>query len=151
MAPFLSIGLYLAALLGGVAFVLQQTVNAGLRGALGSPFWAGLTNFVVGAVALAALLAAMREPVPSLDAASRAPWYAWTGGLLGVLYIVGTILLVPRLGAATVVGLFIVGQILCALVFDQFGLLGVPVREVGAGRLLGAALMIVGVGLVSAF
>lgn len=151
MAPFLSIGLYLVALLGGVAFVLQQTVNAGLKGALGSPFWAGLTNFLVGAVALGALLVALREPVPSLDSAARAPWYAWTGGLLGVLYIVGTILLVPRLGAATVVGLFVVGQILCALVFDQFGLLGVPVREVGVARLVGAALMIVGVGLVSAF
>lgn len=151
MAPFLSLGLYLVALLGGGAFVLQQTVNASLRSAIGSPFWAGLTNFVVGAVALSALLLAVREPIPSLQIAARAPWYAWAGGLLGALYIVGTILLFPRLGAATVVGLFIVGQILSSLAFDQFGLLGVPVREVGIARLLGAVLMIVGVGLVCAF
>ncbi len=151
MAPFGIIGLYCAAVFGGFAFVLQQTVNAGLKGALGSPYWAGLTNFAVGGMAMALLLAAMREPVPSLQAVSRAPWYAWTGGLLGLLYIVGTILLIPRLGAATVVGLFIVGQVLTSLAFDHFGVLGLPVREVGAVRLAGAGLMIVGVWLVSRF
>ncbi|GEP01126.1 DMT family transporter [Methylobacterium haplocladii] len=151
MAHVLSLGLYLVALLGGVAFVLQQTVNASLRGTLGTPFWAAFTNFAVGAIALGALLLALREPIPSLQTVSRVPWYGWLGGLLGALYIVGSILLVPRLGAATFVGLFIVGQILSSLAFDQFGLLGVPVREVGAARLLGAGLMVVGVGLVCAF
>ncbi len=152
VAPFAVIGLSIASLLGGLVFVLQQTVNASLRGALGAPFWAGLTNFVVGAVALAMLLAALREPVPSLQTVAKAPWYAWTGGLLGVLYIVGTILLIPRLGAATVIGLFIVGQILTSLAVDHFGLLGLlglPVRELGLGRIAGAVLMILGVWLIS--
>jgi bacterial/archaeal transporter family-2 protein len=151
LAPFVAIGLHLAALLGGAAFVLQQVANANLRGALGSPFWAGLTNFIAGGLALSLVLIAIREPIPSVQVMAKAPWFAWIGGCLGALYICGIILLLPKLGAATVVALFMVGQVLTSLTFDHFGLLGAPVREVGLLRMLGAALMIAGVGLICAF
>ncbi|GEP10237.1 DMT family transporter [Methylobacterium gnaphalii] len=151
MAPIVAIGLHLVALLGGAAFVLQQAANANLRGALGSPFWAGLTNFLAGGLALSLVLIAIREPIPSLQVVTRAPWFAWFGGCLGALYIIGIILLLPRLGAATVVALFMVGQILTSLAFDHFGLLGAPIREVGLPRLIGASLMVAGVGLICVF
>jgi len=145
------IGLYLAAALAGLGFVVQQAVNASLRGALDSPFWAALANFAVGTVAMLAVLLALREPVPSLQAIARAPWYAWTGGLLGVVYIAGSIVLIPRIGAATVVALIVVGQLLGSLAFDHFGLLGVPVHEINGLRGLGAGLLIAGVVLICLF
>lgn len=151
MAQFGTIGLYAGGLLLGLAFVLQQTVNASLRDALSSPYFAGLINFLVGGAAMVAILLALREPVPSAQALARAPWYAWTGGLLGLVYVVGTILLIPKLGAASVIGLFVVGQILAALAFDHFGVLGLPVREFGLARLGGAGLMVAGVVLISRF
>lgn len=147
----LQIGLYGAAALAGVAFVVQQAVNAGLRGAIGSGLWAGFVNFTVGGLAIGLLALTLREPLPSLDAAARAPWYAWTGGLLGVLYIVGTILLIPRIGAAAVVALLIVGQMLMSLALDHFGALGVPVHEVNLPRLGGALLLLAGVALICLF
>ncbi|MEH3118263.1 MAG: DMT family transporter [Methylorubrum populi] len=145
------IGLYGAAALAGTAFVVQQAINAGLKGALGSGLWAGFVNFAVGGLAIGLLALALREPLPSLDAAARAPWYAWTGGLLGALYVVGTIFLIPRLGAAAVVALLIVGQMLMSLALDHFGGLGVPVHEASLPRLGGALLLIVGVVLICAF
>ena len=151
MAFVSQIGLYLAAALAGLGFVVQQAVNASLRGALDSPFWAALANFAVGTVAMLAVLLALREPVPSLQAIARAPWYAWTGGLLGVIYIAGSIVLIPRIGAATVVALIVVGQLLGSLAFDHFGLLGVPVHEIGLPRILGAGLLIAGVVLICLF
>ena len=147
----LQIGFYGAAALAGVAFVVQQAVNAGLRGAIGSGLWAGFANFTVGGLAIGLLALTLREPLPSLDAPARAPRYAWTGGLLGVLYIVGTIFLIPRIGAAAVVALLIVGQMLMSLAFDHFGALGVPVHEVNLPRLGGALLLLAGVAPICLF
>lgn len=149
-AALLQIGLYGAAALAGVAFVVQQAVNAGLRGAVGSGLWAGFVNFTVGGLAIGLVALALREPLPSLEAAARAPWYAWAGGLLGALYIVGAILLIPRIGAAAFVGLLIVGQMLMSLALDHFGLLGVPVHAANLPRLAGAVFLLVGVALICA-
>lgn len=144
------IGLYGAAALAGIAFVVQQAVNANLKGALGSGLWAGFVNFTVGGMAIGLLALALREPFPSLDAAARAPWYAWIGGLLGALYIVGAILLIPRLGAAAVIALLVVGQMLMSLALDHFGGLGVPIHALSAPRIGGALLLVIGVMLICA-
>jgi bacterial/archaeal transporter family-2 protein len=142
---------YLGAALAGCAFVVQQSVNAGLRGALGSGIWAGMTNFVVGGLAIGLVALALREPLPAWEAAARAPWYAWAGGLLGALYIVGSVFILPRIGAASLVALVILGQMLTALAVDHFGLLGVPAHEASWPRLAGAVLLVAGVGLLCAF
>lgn len=144
-------GFYLAAALAGVAFVVQQAANAKLRAALGSGLWAGFTNFAVGGIAVLAIIAILRETVPPLAAVGRAPWYAWIGGLLGALYIVGSVFLLPRIGAASLIALILVGQMLTSLAFDHFGLMGVPVHEASVPRIVGAVLLIAGVGLICTF
>jgi len=140
----------LAALLG-LGFVVQQAVNVTLRGALGSPYWAVFTNFAVGTLAMITVLLALREPIPSLQSIARAPWYGWMGGVLGVAYVAGAVVLIPRIGAATVVALIVVGQLLGSLAFDHFGLLGVPVHEIGPLRVVGATLLIAGAVLICLF
>ncbi|WP_286159027.1 DMT family transporter [Methylobacterium sp. Leaf456] len=145
------IGFYLAAMLAGVAFVVQQAANAKLRGALGSGLWAGFTNFAVGGIAVLVVIAILRESVPTISAAGRAPWYAWIGGGLGALYIVGSVFLLPRIGAASLIALILVGQMLASLAFDHFGLMGVPVHEANSFRIFGAVLLIAGVALISMF
>jgi len=49
-----------------------------------------------------------------------------------------------------VLALIVVGQMLCSLVFDHFGLLGVPQQPASLTRLGGAALLILGVALIRA-
>lgn len=146
-----SIGFYIAALLVGAGIVVQQAINADLRAAVGSPYRAGLISFAVGTAALALVVLVLRQPAPALQNLVRVPWYSWLGGLLGVGFVVGGILLVPRLGAATVIALFIAGQLLTSLAVDQVGLLGVAVHTATWPRLAGAGLLIVGVALVCAF
>jgi transporter family-2 protein len=52
--------------------------------------------------------------------------------------------LLPRFGAATVVALIVVGQMLASLAFDHFALLGAPHYPVTPARVAGAALLIAG-------
>ena len=56
--------------------------------------------------------------------------------------------MVPRLGAATVLALIVVGQMLGSLAFDHFGLLGLAQHPVSPIRLAGAALLILGAVLI---
>nr|WP_281384613.1 DMT family transporter [Nitrospirillum iridis] len=56
--------------------------------------------------------------------------------------------MVHRLGAATVMSLIVVGQTLCSLALDHFGILGLPQYAANPARLLGAGLLVLGVMLV---
>jgi transporter family-2 protein len=142
------IGLSLLAVGAGVSLVLQQALNAELRQSLGSPIWAALISYLVGALTLTAAVLALREPWLSLANASRSSAWSWLGGMFGTIYIVLSILLLPKLGAATVVALLVTGQMLGALAFDHFGLFGLPQHQADLPRIAGALMLIGGVVLV---
>jgi transporter family-2 protein len=148
MPPTAAAWVYLAGLGAGVSFVFQQAMNANLRTELGSPWWAGLISYLGGTLAMIAMLVAMREPLLSWSTIQRSDPVSWTGGIFGAIFIGSSILLVPRLGAATLIALLVAGQLLGALAFDHFGLFGIPVHEIGAMRLIGAGLLIAGVVLI---
>jgi bacterial/archaeal transporter family-2 protein len=82
--------------------------------------------------------------------AGRTSWITWTGGIFGAIFIATAILMVPRLGAATVLALVVVGQMLGSLVFDHLGLLGLPRHPASLMRLVGTVFLIFGVVLIRA-
>lgn len=136
------------AMLAGASVIVQQVLNANLRTALNSAAWSGFASYAVGVACMAALTIAMRDPVPSAAIAARIPWWAWSGGLFGAIFIGLGIVLVPQLGAATFIALLITGQMLASLTFDHFGWLGLAQRSVDLPRLIGAGLLIGGVVLI---
>lgn len=132
----------------GSGLPLQAAVNVQLRQAIGSPVRASLASFIVGTALLFALSLASREPWPAVATLTRAPWWVWTGGLLGAVFIFSTIVVVPRLGAAFAFALIVAGQMTASIAIDQFGLFGVQQASVSPGRLAGAALLVCGVVLI---
>ena len=140
--------LYLLALGAGVSVVTQQVLNGSLRTALGSPAWAGLASYAGGLVTMIVAVIVLREGVPSWKTVVDVPWYAWSGGVFGGAFILLAILLLPKLGAATLFALVIAGQVLAAITLDHFGAFGLTPHPVGTARLVGAALLIAGVFLI---
>jgi bacterial/archaeal transporter family-2 protein len=138
------------ALAAGFVLPVQFAVNAQLRTYAGGPFAAATISFLVGTVALVAATLVSREHV-TFGKLGDAPWWAWLGGVLGAFYLTASIVLAPRLGAGTTVALIVGGQMLAALVIDQFGLLRLPVHHAGPLRVLGAALVVAGVTLIRVF
>jgi transporter family-2 protein len=136
------------AVAAGVSLVVQQALNANLRYALNSAAWSGFMSYLVGVICMAAFALALRDPIPSASVAARIPWWAWSGGLFGAIFIALAIFLIPKLGAATFIALLVAGQMLCSLAFDHFGLLGIPVHPASLVRLAGAAFLILGVVLI---
>jgi transporter family-2 protein len=136
------------AVMAGGSVVVQQVLNANLRVALSSAAWSGFMSYFVGVICMALLALALRDPIPLASVAVRIPWWAWSGGLFGAIFIGLAILLVPQLGAATFIALLVAGQMLASLTIDHFGWMGLAQRSLDLPRVIGVALLIGGVVLI---
>jgi len=95
-----------------------------------------------------AQLVVLREQLPSWKLVAATPWWAWSGGILGGVFILLVILLLPPLGAATLLALVVAGQMSAAVIMDHFGAFGLAQHPVSISRLAGVALVIAGVVLI---
>jgi transporter family-2 protein len=145
---YINVVFYFLIVGAGVSVALQQVLNANLRMELGSAWWAGLISYLVGTLAMLAIAIVSGGPWLSVTMAARTSWISWTGGIFGAIFIATAILMLPRFGAATVLALIVVGQMLGSLTFDHFGLLGIQQHSANPIRLAGAAFLILGVVLI---
>ena len=114
----------------------------------GGPVVAAFVSFLVGTAMLGAYLLATRTPV-ALQGATKWPSWIWAGGALGAVYVACFTLLIPRIGAAGMICLAVLGQVAASLLLERFGILQAA-RPVDALRILGALLVLAGVVLVVA-
>lgn len=142
---------FLLALIVGAMMPTQAAVNTKMVTFVDNPLLAAFISFFVGTVGLLVVLIATGTPLGSLASAKNAPPVAWIGGLLGAVFVTAAVMLVPRLGVTMTFCLFIAGQMLISLVYDNFGVLGVPVKEVSLMRVLGIILITGGVVLIRKF
>src|SRR5438552_3973930 len=129
----------------GACIALQAAANGKFRQNIGSPEYAAFFSICgTFATALAAMLL-LRPPAPSAAALREAPWWNWIGGPLGALIVLAGAALTWRLGAALFIALVVGGQLLCSLVLDHYGLVGLEQQPVTPGRAAGALLVVAGV------
>jgi transporter family-2 protein len=135
------------ALVSGTLVALQPPTNAMLARAAGSSINAALISFAVGAAALVLVVLALGVR-PNGGEMRALPWYAWTGGLYGAVFVSVAAFAAPRMGVTFFLTVSIAGQLLMALLLDRAGAFGVPRVEVSPVRLLGVALVLAGAFLV---
>ncbi|PGK38369.1 hypothetical protein CN907_14755 [Bacillus anthracis] len=138
------------AFLAGLALPIQFSINAQLRTVVGSPLVAATISFIVGAITLFTI-SLFKAGFSFNKGIASAPWWVWTGGVLGAFYVLATIILIPRIGAGTTVALVLAGQIVASVLIDHFGLINVPIHLLSLPRILGAILVIIGVVLIQKF
>jgi transporter family-2 protein len=127
----------------GGTIAVQSIINAALSkrtGTLGSTL---IVTFVsIAFVSLLILILPNQAHLKNLPRPSE--WYLYLGGILGILIVLAPILLVPRIGATATLTAIVVGQLVTALVIDQFGLFGMPRIEINAARVIGLVLLLAG-------
>lgn len=140
---------YLLALLAGMGIAAQGGINAQLRSVVGNPVMATLISFLVGTIVIVIYLGLFeRSSFSSLSQLKTMPFYKWSGGIIGALYVCSVIILAPKIGAANMLGLIVAGQMILAIILDHFGLLGFAQHSVNLYRALGTILLIMGVILI---
>jgi transporter family-2 protein len=141
-----SVLLVIVAVISGAAITLQGQFMGLMDSGIGTKESMFIT-YAGGGLLISLLMLASRGG--NLRLWQSVPWYALTAGLLGLI-IVGTIgYVVPRLGLATAFTVIVASQFIVAALIDHFGLLGSAVRPIDLSRLLGLAVMLLGVWLIT--
>lgn len=125
------------AILAGVLVSLSRQINGRLAlstSAMESSFWNHLVGLVfITCVALAVGGLFAGEP-------AQAPWWAYLGGPVGVVFIAAGSWLIARIGAAQTALMIIAGQMISGVVLDI--IMGAPGNL--WARTLGVALILAG-------
>lgn len=130
----------LAAFVAGLLIILSRQVNGRLAMSttpLISSFW----NHFVGLVFLTVVGLIVGGLIPANIA--EMPWWIYTGGAIGVVFVASGSWLITRIGAVNSTLLVIAGQMVFGVIFDL--LRGAPVTIWAAG--LGVALILAGMAL----
>lgn len=106
-------------ILAGVIIGIQRSLNGSINVFSGASYATSLWNFIMGSSALAlltlGLLVLQGDAVNPLPAG---PWWIYTGGVVGVIYIAMSAVVVQHLGVLTFVLFSVGGQLLGSLLFD---------------------------------
>jgi transporter family-2 protein len=139
-------------ILSGAFIALQAPINAQLARDLSMPVAAAAFSFLSGTIVLGIIAVVLvRVQGISLDWQAPAPWLYVAGGMLGGFYVTLSTILTPRIGAAALMAFLVAGQLLAGMVLDRIGFLGMAVREISLGRLIGAVLLLAGALLIRIF
>lgn len=141
--------LLLIAVVTGLFVAFQGLVNSQLGIILSHPYHATFISFFVGTLAMVVFLLITGIGFPDIAHLKRAPWYLFLGGVMGGIFVTVALILVPKLGVASVVMGMFVGQIIASMLIDHFGLLGSPQIVLEPNRMIGAGLMIAGLWFIN--
>jgi transporter family-2 protein len=142
------LGYLCAAVLLGALAAVQPVLNAVLARAVGSAYVATAISILFAFLGALALVAVTGKGDTSRAALASVPWWIYLGGFIGTLFVAGGVVIAPVTGTLVFFICVVAGQLVGAMLADHFGVLGLSVRPISAGRLLGLALVLVGAALV---
>jgi transporter family-2 protein len=137
------------AVLVGISIPIQTSINTRLARHLGVTLLASMVSFMVGTIGLALAVLASGTALPLRATAASQPWWIWSGGLCGLIFLTMNMVLLPRIGASATVILPLFGQVVGGLVIDVTGAFGTTTRALTFGRVGGVLLVAVGAILVN--
>lgn len=142
--------LILLGILAGIGLPIQTSLNNKLRKKLGSPYIASLISFIVALIFLQGLLIITKQNfIIPFELLMDKPLWIWSGGICGVIFLTGNILLFSKLGSVQAVILPVMGQILMGLIIDNFGFFYSEQIKLTMFRIGGAIFVIIGVAIIS--
>ena len=143
--------LYPFILVAGALMAVGVVWNSQLRGALVNPWLAATVSFMPVVFAFALMFLLKPTPLPKRADLAGIRWWMPLAGITGAVAVFAGLLFVDKVGAGALNGLLITANLLTSVALDHFGWLGMRQVKAGPPRLLGAALMVGGIVLISVF
>jgi len=140
--------LMVAALIGGGLIPVQGLVNVRLAKILNDPIQSSFISFLGALVVLSLVLITLRTEIPSWQQLRQAPWYVFTGGLFGAIFVTMVLVLAPRIGMTNTLAATIAGQLVISVVLDHFGVLHLPRQTINLPRVAGCLGLILSLYLI---
>ncbi|MFD1471818.1 DMT family transporter [Companilactobacillus mishanensis] len=141
----------LLGVIAGMFSAMQTAINGHLSTVLKSTVKAAFISFLVGAIVLITIVLIQHPQLKIKKAENGNPWWMWIGGLIGALYVLGNVYLVPQVGTGLAVVIVLVGLMAGSLLIDQFGLLQSQRNPITPIKIIGILIMVAGVALIRLF
>ncbi len=138
----------LAAIAVGAALSFQPPINSAMAGRLDSTLLAAAISVAISLALVVAIWLTLGKGHGDLSQVRSLPWWVALGGLIGVFFVVGGVMIAPVLGVALFFVCIVGGQLLGATLADHVGAFGVQQQPVNALKLLGLGLVLAGAALV---
>ncbi|EGQ2930869.1 TPA: DMT family transporter [Staphylococcus pseudintermedius] len=143
--------LLILGLVAGAVIPVQTSINSRLSRFTQSSLYASAISFTVGTLLLLILNFILNPHLLTAEAFGHYhfDYYWYVGGLMGVIYLTGNMILLPRIGASLTVVTTITGQILMSMLIDTFGWFNVDVQALHVMKALGIVLLLIGIILMN--
>jgi bacterial/archaeal transporter family-2 protein len=128
----------------GILLTWQAPMNAEAARRLSSPVLAALLSLTISLSLVAMATLATLRTAPTMASLGGAPWWMWIGGFCGAVFLIASLMIVPRIGTVMFLLAVIFGQMIGAIVADCYGLFGLPAQPLSMGKVAGAAIVLIG-------
>jgi len=126
-------------ILAGVTIVIGRTINSNLAERIGI-FQGTFFNYVVGLLFSIIFLIFSKETFPSSFSNFQSiPFLAYLGGLLGVITIVVSNYMTPRISSFYLTLFIFIGQLFTGIIIDY-----ITLGTVSMGKIIGGILVLIG-------
>lgn len=137
----------LIALSLGALVSMQPAINAQIAIKLGTPLAAAANSIAISLLMVVAAWATISRFEADWSKLFSLPWWTLVGGAAGALFVLGGVLIAPKLGVAVFFTCVVLGQVLGAALIDQFGAFGLAGHVITWPRALGILFVIAGAAL----
>ena len=139
----------IAAILMGVALSTQPAINATMSRIVGNPLLAASISISISLALVTAIWLITGEGLPDFGQFGLLPWWVFVGGVVGAIFVAGSIVTVPVLGVALFFVCMVTGQVIGSVVIDQFGAFGLEVKPLNTLKVVGLTMVLLGAGIVN--
>ena len=135
--------LYLLPLLAGVFVCVQSNINGHWQTKIGIQSAVIINGWVVAILSTILYLTTNQHSARNVVAELKPGIFL--NGFFGFSVVTIAAFTFPKLGAASVMVVMVMGQVLTGLLLDHFGFLNLPQRDISVYRLIGFLLVALGV------
>lgn len=135
----------------GLMVPLQSIINAKLSREVGGATQGSLISFGGGFLIFLLIGIFNYKNLPNVSKIMSLPTYLYTGGIIGAVFVISAIMILPKLGSTGWTALIVTGQLIASLLMDHFGLFGLEQKSISAARIIGAIMLMAGSGLIIRF
>ena len=143
-----NLGYIITALAIGILVSLQPSINAVMARELSSSLLASTVSIGISFCLVFFAWQILGKGGGELSQVRQLPWWIVIGGVAGMVFVVGGVMVAPALGFAPFFVCIIAGQLVGSTVIDQFGAFGLPVKPASGIKLAGLLLVLAGAALV---
>lgn len=127
------------AMIGGGLTIISMIINAGLAKEIGV-LRGTLINYIVGLSVISILMLFSKNTYNfNIASFSNIPFYAFLGGLIGVIVVSASNIVIPKIPTMYTTLLIFIGQIFTGIIIDYLKL-----STISRGKIIGGLLILLG-------